>query len=327
MPNNDRFDSILLVAFGGPTSGSQGYEFVKGIVGNRPAAEPRIREVATHYEHLDGSPFNRLTFDQAQALKLALENRGVKVPIHCGMRHWSPWVKDVVSSMSAEGLKNTLSVIMAPHQCWISWDWYKDTVTEANSACGSRPLNVTYVDPWWTEPRFIQANADQIKSAFASLGDRAEGAQLVFTAHAIPINVCKLCQSGERQCPYTPQFEQSAKAIAGLLGRADRYLTCYQSQASHTTAWTGPGINDLLRDLAKKKVKDVVISPIGFLCDHVEVLYDLDVDARKTAGEVGIGYTRAQTVGSHPAFIELLADKVLERFEEKPRLEDPLRLS
>jgi ferrochelatase len=321
------FDSILLVAFGGPTSGDQGYEFVKGIVGGRPQAEPRVREVARHYEHLGGSPFNDLTFRQAKALEDELARRGITVPVRTGMRHWSPWVADVVREMAEHGHRRTLSVILAPHQCWISWDWYKDTVSQACAALGDKGPSVAYADPWWTEPDFIQANADRIREALARAGSDGAGARLIFTAHAIPIDACKPCQSGERRCPYTPQFEESARLVATAVGCPGDYVTCYQSQAAHGTPWTEPDVNAVLRRLAADGVRRVLIAPIGFVCDHVEVLYDLDVSARKTCAEVGIAYTRAGTVGSHPAFIRLLADRIVARIRGAERLTGPLVLA
>lgn len=303
------FDSLLLVAFGGPTSGDQGYAFVKGIVGDRPGAEARIREVASHYEKLGGSPFNELTFEQAGALGAELEKRGVKIPIYCGMRHWDPHVKDVMKKMADAGHKRTLAIIMAPHQCWISWDWYQNTVTAGNEPLGDRRLEVTYTEPWWTHPKFIESNADRIHQALAGGGEEA---RLVFTAHSIPINTCPDCKAGKRKCPYAEQFEESAKLIAAAVGKEETYVTSYQSQATTSPAWTKPDINDRIKELAGQGTREVVLDPIGFLCDHVEVLYDLDVEARKTCEDAGVTYRRAPTVGSHPMFIELLADRVME---------------
>lgn len=323
--NPNAFDSILIVAFGGPPTGSEAYAFVKGIVGDRPAGEERIREVAGHYEHLGGSPFNKLTFEQAEALQAELKTRGIDAPVLCGFRHWAPWVKDVVAEMVQSGKRKTLGLIMAPHQCWVSWDWYKDTVTAANQVI-EQPLTLTYTDPWWLQGGYVDASAERIQDSFKALGDQAAGARLVFTAHSIPINMCAQCKSGERKCPYSPQFEDSAKAIAAKAGISS-YEISYQSQASTRGQWTQPDINAKIRDLSAQGVKAVVLAPIGFLCDHVEVLYDLDIEARKTAAELGMGFERAGTVGAHPAFVKMLADRVQERFDGAPRLIGDLVLS
>lgn len=332
--NPGAFDSILLIAFGGPPTGAEGYPFVKGIVGDRPAGEARIKEVAGHYEHLGGSPFNKLTYEQGLLLERELAGRGIKVPVHTGFRHWAPWIKDVVAGMVKKGHRKTLGLILAPHQCWVSWDWYKDTVSAAiglardpeGPAAAEAPLAVTYADPWWTSQGYIDASVDKIRAAFTSLADKAKDAALIFTAHSIPINLCAQCKSGERKCPYTPQFEESAKLIATALA-VKEYQISYQSQASTHGQWTQPDINALLEKLHGQGTKSVVLAPIGFLCDHVEVLFDLDVEARKTCEKLGVTYARASTVGSHPAFIKLLADKIQERFDGAPRLMGELVLS
>ena len=319
-----KFDSILLVAFGGPTSGEQGYDYVRGIVGDRPASEERIREVASHYEKLNGSPFNGLTFEQSEAIKTELKERGYDVPVYVGMRHWDPYVKDVMAEMAEDGREDALAVILAPHQCFVSWDWYQSTVQEANDALEGKALNITYADPWWLDEGFVNANADNIREAFSKLGDKADKARLIFSAHSIPVNGCPNCLSGERSCPYSEQFEQSAKATADAVGRGDDYITCFQSQSESSRQWTEPDVAQVIRDCKENGVQDVVVSPIGFLVDHVEVLWDLDVEAKETADECDIHYERAATVGTHPAFIKLIADRIVARFEDEPRLDAPL---
>ncbi len=301
------YDNILLVAFGGPTPGgclcggacpSEAHCFVEGILGKDPKRAARVKEVAAHYREIGGfSPFNELTFRQAEALQTALAQRGLKLPVRAGMRHWSPWIKDVVADIAKAGQKRTLAVVLAPHQSAVSWDWYLKVVSEACAAAADAP-SVDYVDPWPTHPGFVKAVADGLRA-------HADAA-LIFTAHAIPSAIAD-------KSPYARQFQDTAAAVARELGRPD-YHCAYQSQASDSTvAWTRPDINDLIRDLAKQGVRKVVVSPIGFLCDHVEVLYDLDVAARRTAKEAGIGFTRAATVGSHPAFIGMLADLITAR--------------
>ncbi|MBI3090073.1 MAG: ferrochelatase [Candidatus Tectomicrobia bacterium] len=318
------YDSILLIAFGGPTSGDQSYDYVKGIVGNRAGAEPRIRAVARHYEHFDGSPFNEHTFRQAEHLRAALARRGLDVPVYCGMRHWHPYVREVLARMAEAGCRNTLGVIMAPHQCWISWDWYQNCVNEGNGRLGDRRLTFTYVDPWWQEPAFIEANAARLQEAFARLCGQAAQAQLIFSAHAIPINACQFCKNEERRCPYSVQFEETARLVAQAVGRGADYLTCYQSQAGVASEWTRPAVREVIAACKQRGVGAVVISPIGFLVDHIEVLWDLDMDVKKLCEEYRITYERAETVESHPAFIELLADRVLARYQGRARLEAPL---
>jgi ferrochelatase len=206
---------------------------------------------------------------------------------------------------------------MAPHQSTVSWDWYIKVVGEAEDALTtdmergstSEPPKVTgYLEPWWKHEGYVQANAHRIQEATAGWSaERLAKAALIFTAHAIPLAV-------QRTAPYEKQFKESAGAIAALLKR-DNWLTAYQSQPGADSAipWSAPSVVSVIEEQAKKGVKDVVLSPIGFLCDHVEVLYDLDVEAKERAKELGVGYTRAQTVGSEPAFIGMLADLIAAR--------------
>lgn len=313
-----KVDSVLLVGFGGPTPGcckerdpcpGEAYCFVHGILGKSAAREKRTVEVAEHYEHLGGfSPFNALTFDQAKSLEVALAERGLPLPVVAGMRHWKPYVPEALTDLSSRGCTSPLAVIMAPHQSTVSWDWYIKVVGEAEDALGpSSPKVVGYLDPWWTQEGFVAANADRIRTATKGWSkERFDAATLIFTAHAIPLAV-------QRTAPYEKQFKESAAAIAKALGKAE-HLVAYQSQPGDSAIpWSKPAAVDLLEELAKKGVKDVVLSPIGFLCDHVEVLYDLDVEAKEKAKELNVGFTRAETVGSHPKFIAMLADLIAAR--------------
>jgi ferrochelatase len=311
-------DSVLLVAFGGPTPGcckerdpcpGEAYCFVHGILGKSAAREKRVQEVAEHYKHLGGfSPFNALTFDQAKKLEAALAERGLALPVVAGMRHWKPYVQEALVDLKARGCSRPLAVIMAPHQSTVSWDWYIKVVGEAEDALGAgAPAVVGYLDPWWTHEGFVAANAERIRAATQGWSkERVAEAALVFTAHAIPFAV-------QRTAPYEQQFKESAAAIARSLGKAE-WTIAYQSQPGDSAIpWSKPSAVEVIDELAKKGAKDVLLSPIGFLCDHVEVLYDLDVEAKERAKALGVGYTRAETVGSHPRFIAMLADLIAAR--------------
>ncbi len=312
------FDNILLVAFGGPTPGcckradpcpGEAFCFVQGILGADPKRAARVREVADHYQEIGGfSPFNALTFAQAEALRKALAARGVHAPLRVGMRHWTPWLADVVTEIARAGQRRTLALILAPHQSAVSWDWYQQVVAGACTQLGKDAPRVEYVDPWPAHPGYVGAVADGVRAAVKGWkAGRFDEACLVFTAHAIPEAVAK-------GAPYATQFAQTATAAATALGKPGHRLA-YQSQASDASIpWTGPDINTLIREAAGKGLKDVVASPVGFLCDHVEVLYDLDIAARRTAASCGVTFTRAPTVGSHPAFVGMMADLISSRF-------------
>ena len=307
-----RYDSVLLVAFGGPTPGccqkynsdtcpGEAYCFVEGIAGEAESQKERVKDISAHYVKLGGfSPFNELTFKQADALETALQARNLPLPVYAGFRHWNPYLKEVIAEMAQKGHRKILGIIMAPHQSKVSWEWYQQEVKKGIDAVDGEKLTVDYLDPWYTHKGYVGAIAEIIETA---CGDRLERAELVFTAHAIP-------QAAADTSPYTQQFEKTGEAVAKQIGKT-RFGLAYQSEVENSPIpWTQPDINDWLKAQKEEGIDTVVASPIGFLCDHVEVLYDLDIEAIETAEACGIDFIRAGTVGDHPKFINMLADFV-----------------
>ena len=313
------YDSILLVGFGGPTPGccrqydpcpGEAHCFVEGIVGNAPSNAARVKEVASHYIKLGGfSPFNELTFKQADALGDALRKRGVDSPIYVGMRNWTPYLHETIARLVEKEHRKVLAVIMSAYRSKASWERYQNDVIDAVETVGAQTLSIRYLDDLWhLHSGFINAIAEHIRSACNGISEsRFAGAALIFTAHAIP-------QVAAKTSPYPKQFRQTASAVAAVLGTD--FDIAYQSAPDNPTVpWTSPDINDLIREKKEAGVQDVIVSPIGFLCDHVEVLYDLDLEARGTAEACGMNFIRAGTVGEHPEFIDMLADLVCEEFQ------------
>ena len=307
-----RYDSVLLVAFGGPTPGccqkynsdtcpGEAYCFVEGIAGEAESQKERVKDISAHYVKLGGfSPFNELTFKQADALETALQARNLPLPVYAGFRHWNPYLKEVIAEMAQKGHRKILGIIMAPHQSKVSWEWYQQEVKKGIDAVDGEKPTVDYLDPWYTHKGYVGAIAEIIETA---CGDRLEHAELVFTAHAIP-------QVAADTSPYTQQFEKTGEAVAKQIGKT-RFGLAYQSEVENSPIpWTQPDINDWLKAQKEESIDTVVASPIGFLCDHVEVLYDLDIEAIETAEACGIDFIRAGTVGDHPKFINMLADFV-----------------
>ena len=310
-----KYDSVLLVAFGGPTPGccqkynkdacpGEAYCFVEGIAGEAESQRERVKDISAHYVKLGGfSPFNKLTFEQATALEIALQKRDLSLPVYAGFRHWTPYLKEVIAEIVQKGHRKILGIIMAPHQSQVSWEWYQQTVAEGIDAVdGEKPM-IDYLDPWYTHRGYVDAIAEIIKTA---CGNKLERAELVFTAHAIP-------QLAADTSPYTQQFGKTGEAVAQEIGKT-RFGLAYQSAVENSPIpWTQPDINDWIKARKAEGVDTVVASPIGFLCDHVEVLYDLDIEATETAAACGVDFIRAGTVGSHPKFINMLADFVYEK--------------
>ena len=316
-------DGLLILGFGGPTPGCCGRRavcpktpgceaecFVAGILGDNPARAARIAEVTGHYQHFGGfSPYNQLTVRQAEALRAELTRRGQALTIACGYRHWAPWSIDAIRELSQAGCSRAVILIMAPHQSSVSWDWYLKHAAEAAEKFGSAaPALVGVVQPWWKEAGFITATAETIRSVTVGWSaERFAAAELVFTAHAIP-------QPVESTSPYRQQFAETAALAASALGHSEHAIA-FQSQPSDSrVAWSSPTIEHAVEDAHRRGKRDIIVQAAGFLVDHTEVLYDLDVEAKELADKLGITFTRAPCVHDHPAFIAMLADRVQQAF-------------
>jgi len=295
-------DAVLLIAFGGPTQPSEIRPFLENVTRGRRIPPERLDEVAHHYELMGGrSPLNALTFKQADGLRAAL---GDGTPVYVGMRNWAPYLADTLAAMADAGIRRATGVILSPHATEASRERYVETVDEGRAALGARAPDIRYVPTWHLHPLFVEAAAEGVAEALGQLPpDRRAGAMLVFTAHSVPTAMAAAS-------PYVAEITASSKAVAERLGHA-RWQVAYQSRSGNPREpWLEPDVNDALRTLAAGGTRDVVVVPIGFVCDHVEVLYDLDVEARATATALGVGFVRASAVNDRPRFVAMLADVV-----------------
>jgi ferrochelatase len=303
------FDSVLLIAFGGPEKIEDVRPFLEIVSAGRRIPPARLEEVAHHYELIGGrSPLNELTMRQAEGLRRVLQRDGVATPVYVGMRNWHPFLHETLAEMRDSGRRRALGVILSSFQTEASWERYVADVAAAREKVGAGATEVRYAPPWSGHPRFLDAMVARAADALAQVPapTRAD-ALLIFTAHSVPVAMA----SGS---PYARQVEAAALVIAGRLGHA-RWQVAYQSRSgSPTDPWLEPDICDAIRAAKVRGIEDVVVAPIGFVCDHVEVLYDLDVEARATASEAGLRFYRAQAANDHPAFIAMLADLVAQGF-------------
>ena len=298
-------DAVLLIAFGGPTRAEEVRPFLANVLRGRPVPPERVEEVVRHYEAIGGrSPLRDLTFRQAQRLEAELAATGPALRVYVGMRHWEPYLADTLARMAADGRRRAVAVILSPHASEASRERYMEEVAAASAALGPRAPEVRYAGAWHTHPLFMTAVADAATAALVTLpAARRAAAVLVFTAHSVPVAMAA-------RSPYVAEVTASARAVAEQLGRS-RWQVAYQSRSgSRRESWLEPDVNEALRALAAEGRRDVVVVPVGFVCDHVEVLYDLDVEARATARASGLGFARASTVNDHPLFIRMLAEVV-----------------
>lgn len=307
------FDAVLMIAFGGPEKPEDIRPFLANVTRGRPVPPARIEEVAHHYELIGGkSPMNEWTFKQARALEVALKAQTANAhtptrphahTVFVGMRNWHPYLVDTVREMAAAGVRNAVGLIMAPQQSQSSWELYQKNVADALTEAGVT-LNVEYAPPVFDHPLFVVAAANRAREAMEQIpAEPRSHAMIVFTAHSVP-------HADPFHQRYAEQVTTSSRLVAERLQHA-RWTVAYQSRSGRPTdPWLEPDICDALRDLAAKGERHVVVVPIGFLCDHVEVLYDLDIEAHNVANELDVQMVRAKTVHDDAKFIEALAQIV-----------------
>ena len=300
-----KFDAVLMIGYGAPEKREDVVPFLRRVAGPRPIPEERLREVASHYEMFDGkSPLNEFTRSQAAKLEKFLARKGRDLPVYVGMRNWRPFIRDELERMRRDGVSGAVGLIMAIYRCDASWERYMRDVAEARADLGME-LRIEYVPPLFDHPLFVKTSAERVRESMRRVPARnLDTTMLVFTAHSIPR---KMSDSS----PYVSQFETSARLVARSAG-CEKWTTAYQSASvSAGERWLGPDIRDVVRKLASEGFTDVVVQPIGFLCDHIEVLFDIGVEARKVAGEAGIRLYRAETVNDSDGYVEALGDCVL----------------
>ena len=281
-----KYDALLIVSFGGPEKREDVIPFLENVLRGRNVPRERMLEVAEHYYHFDGrSPIN----DQNRALIEALR-RVVKTPIYWGNRNWHPMLASTMRQMSDDGIQRAVAFVTSAFGSYSGCRQYIEDIERARGE-----LRIDKIRPFSAHPKFIEAMTDRVRTALKEL----PRGQLVFTAHSVPVSMAE-------SSPYARELSRACAAVAQNVGR-DTWKLAYQSRSGPPTQpWLEPDIGDYLREIRS----DVVIVPIGFLSDHMEVLFDLDTEARAVCEELGVKMVRAGTVGTHPAMIEMIAEMV-----------------
>lgn len=299
------YDAVLLIAFGGPTAPEEIRPFLARVTEGIPIPPQRLEEVAHHYEAVGGkSPLNEITFRQAAALKTLLTQRGFKLSVYVGMRNSPPFFVDALRQMAGDGVQNAPGFILSSHRTEASWDRYQQNIADARAALAGNAPVIDFSDGWHDHPLFIQSWVELIEPVFTTISSRQrESTPLVFTAHSLPTPMAA-------RSPYVQQLQTSARLIVDKLGHR-QWSLAYQSRSGRPSdPWLEPDVGDTIRKLAAEGCKEVVVAPIGFVCDHVEILYDLDIEAKKIAEDHGVQFLRASCPNDHPTFIRMMADVI-----------------
>ena len=312
---NSTYDAVLVVAFGGPEKREDVLPFLENVTRGRNIPRERLLEVAEHYEHFNGvSPLNEQVRELIQALQLEFDQHGVELPIYWGNRNWHPMLADTVQQMADDGIQHALALVLAAYSSYSSCRQYRGNIAAAQDSVGANAPQIDKIRVFYNHPYFVAANADRLRDAMQQIPvEQQANTHIAYTAHSIPMSMAN-------QCDYAQQLTDTCRLVSKRLRiPANRWQLVYQSRSGRPgDPWLAPDIVDYLQELKGQRINDAVVMPIGFLSDHIEVLYDLDDEAQQACQKIGLNMVRAATVSTHPKFVSMLRELVEERLSESP---------
>jgi ferrochelatase len=307
MPDSP-YDALLLVSFGGPEGMDDVMPFLENVLRGRNVPFERMLAVAKHYELFGGvSPINEQNRKLIAGLTQDLEAKGPRLPIYFGNRNWHPTLADTMRRMRDDGIRRALAFVTSAYSSYSSCRQYLEDIERARESIGPDAPRVEKLRAFYNHPGFIEANVANVEAALEQIPvERHAQTQIVFTAHSIP-------ESMARNCDYAAQLGETSRLVADALDVRHWRLVFQSRSGSPSQPWLGPDIRDYLRELKADGVEDLVVAPIGFVSDHMEIVYDLDTEAMALCRELGLNMIRAATASTHPAFIEMVRQLILER--------------
>jgi ferrochelatase len=302
-------DAILIVSFGGPESTEDVIPFLENVLRGRNVPRERLLTVAEHYYHFGGrSPINQQTRELHAALKKELAEQGPKLPVYWGNRNWHPMLTETLQQMKQDGIRRALAFVTSAYSSYSGCRQYREDIARAQNEIGSGAPEIDKLRPFFNHPGYVEATEDRLRDALRNLPtDARQNVQIVYIAHSIPLSMANTCD-------YVRQLEEVRKLVSARLSVRNDALVYQSRSGAPGQPWLEPDILDYLREV---KVRDlasaVVLAPISFISDHMEVLYDLDIEARQLCDSLPLPMTRAKTVGVHPKFIAMIRELILER--------------
>ncbi len=306
------YDAVLVISFGGPEGKDEVMPFLENVLRGKNVPEKRMKEVAHHYDLFGGvSPINGQNRRLISALKEELHKHDIDLPVYWGNRNWHPMLADTLRKMKDAGVKRAIAFVTSAYGSYSGCRQYLDDIERARAQVGEGAPEIDKLRLFYNHPKFIESNVAHLNESLKCIPEeRRNSAHVAFTAHSIPSSMAE-------SCDYETQLLETSRLVALACGVADWNLA-YQSRSGPANQeWLEPDIQDHLRDVAHRKIKDVIVLPIGFVSDHMEVIYDLDTEAASAAGKVGINFERSLTAGTHPAFISMIRELIEERLLEK----------
>jgi ferrochelatase len=321
----ETYDALLLLSFGGPEGPDDVMPFLENVVRGRGVPRDRLLGVAEHYRHFGGvSPINDQNRALITALRTEFADHDLDLPIYWGNRNWHPYVADTVATMAKDGVRRALVLATSAYSSFSGCRQYQDDMARAIEATGPGAPELHKIRHFFDHPGFVEPQADAVRAAVAAIdAARHASTRLVFTAHSIPASMAR--QSGPaalvaeltpEQGLYVAELREASRLIADSGAPDIGWDLVWQSRSGPPSVpWLEPDVNDHLASLADDGVTDVVVVPVGFVSDHVEVLWDLDNEARETAGRLRLGFTRTPSPGTDPRFVAMVRELVVERLD------------
>jgi protoporphyrin/coproporphyrin ferrochelatase len=307
------YDAILVVSFGGPESQEDVIPFLKNVLRGRNVPRERMLAVAEHYYHFGGrSPINQQTRDLIAALESELTQHGPRLPVYWGNRNWHPMLPETLAQMTHDGVRRALAFVTSAYSSYSGCRQYREDIARAQAQIGSAAPEVHKLRAFFNHPGFIEPMVEHVQDAALQLPQHAQqNVQVVYTAHSIPISMANTSD-------YVRQLEEVRKLVSSRLGIANDALVFQSRSGAPGQPWLEPDILDYLREVKVRNLASaVVVVPVGFISDHMEVLYDLDVQARELCDGLQLPMARAKTAGVHPQFIAMIRELILERLDSK----------
>ncbi|GGN05163.1 ferrochelatase [Actinoplanes campanulatus] len=314
------YDAFVLLSFGGPEKPDDVMPFLRNVVRGRGVPDERLAEVYEHYMHFGGvSPINQQCRDLLAAIGTEFAAHGVSLPTYWGNRNWHPMLADTVATMRDDGVEHALGFATSAYGGYSSCRQYWEDIAAARAHVGPGAPRIAKLRQFHDHPGFVNPHVSAVREALTELEPaRRASTRLVFTAHSVPVSMAR--SAGPEGGRYTAQLEETARLVHAAAAADLGYDLVWQSRSGPPhIPWLEPDINDHLALLAEKGVTDVVVSPIGFVSDHLEVIWDLDNEAKETAARLGLGYARAATPGVHPEFVAMVRQLVQERTDDQER--------
>lgn len=311
------YDAVLLVSFGGPEKTDDVLPFLENVLRGKNVPRQRMLEVAEHYDLFGGeSPLNAQNRALLVALVQELNTHGPQLPVYWGNRNWHPMLAETIGQMADDGIQRALAFVTSAFGSYSGCRQYQEDIQRAREEVGPEAPEIHKLRLFYNHPGFIEPLAEQVQAAFDQVpAERREAAPLVFTAHSIPRTMAD-------SSPYERQLHEACRLVAERVGRSPWQLVYQSRSGPPTQPWLEPDINDHLRELhTAEAIQDVVVVPLGFLSEHMEVIYDLDIETGNLCDELGINIVRAGVVGNHPRFVRMIRELILERLDPNaPRL-------